>query len=147
LRKRRFALSALKNRHPRSMTRGPGPRVRDWAVVFGGDEEAHYCRLRFAFSALRDPHTSCMTCRPGPPCHRLGCFGARRARFSVASRGASGRDFLEKGFTLHAAVTLSHSLQLLRPFAFELSVPLCIRVPLLSAAVAAMASLVHPERF
>jgi hypothetical protein len=42
---------------------------------------------------------------------------------------------------------LSHSLQLLRPFAFELTVPLCIRVLLLSAAVVAMASLVHPERF
>jgi hypothetical protein len=37
--------------------------------------------------------------------------------------------------------------QLLRPFAFELSAPLCICVPLLSAAVVAMASLVHPERF
>jgi hypothetical protein len=37
--------------------------------------------------------------------------------------------------------------QLLRPFAFELSVPLCIRALLLSAAVVAMASLVHPERF
>jgi hypothetical protein len=37
--------------------------------------------------------------------------------------------------------------QLLRPFAFELSAPLCIRALLLSAAVVAMASLVHPERF
>jgi hypothetical protein len=27
---------------------GPGPRVRDWAVVFGGDEEAHYRGRRFA---------------------------------------------------------------------------------------------------
>jgi hypothetical protein len=26
---------------------GPGPRVRDWAVVFGGDEEAHYRGRRF----------------------------------------------------------------------------------------------------
>jgi hypothetical protein len=102
---------------------------------------------RFAFSALRDPHTSCMTCGPRPPCHRLGCFGARWARFSAASRGASGRVFLEKGFTPRAAVMLSHSLQLLRPFAFELSAPLCIRVPLLCATVVAMASLAHPERF
>jgi hypothetical protein len=62
------------------------------------------------------------------------------------SRGASRRVFLEKGFTSHAAVTLSHSLQLLRSFAFELSAPLCIRVPLLSTAVVAMASLAHPER-
>jgi hypothetical protein len=37
--------------------------------------------------------------------------------------------------------------QLLRPFAFELSAPLCICAPLLSAAVVAMASLVHPECF
>jgi hypothetical protein len=88
-----------------------------------------------------------MTCGPGSPCHRLGCFGARRARFSAASRGTSGRVFLEKGFIPHAAVTLSHSLQLLRPFAFELSAPLCIRVPLLSVAVVAMASLAHLERF
>lgn len=37
--------------------------------------------------------------------------------------------------------------QLLRPFAFELSVPLCIRALPLSTVVVAMASLVHPERF
>jgi hypothetical protein len=37
--------------------------------------------------------------------------------------------------------------QLLRPFAFELSTPLCIRALLLSIAVVAMASLVHPECF
>jgi hypothetical protein len=27
---------------------GPGPRVRDWAVDFGKDEEAHYRGQRFA---------------------------------------------------------------------------------------------------
>jgi hypothetical protein len=101
----------------------------------------------FAFFALGEPHTSCMTCGPGPPCQRLGCFGARRARFFAASRGTSGRVFLEKGFTPRAAVTLSHSLHSLCPFAFELSAPLCIRVPLLPAVVVAMASLAHPERF
>jgi hypothetical protein len=37
--------------------------------------------------------------------------------------------------------------QLLRPFAFELFAPLCICPPLLSAAIVAMALLVHPERF
>jgi hypothetical protein len=37
--------------------------------------------------------------------------------------------------------------QLLRPFAFELSAPLCIRALLLSAAVVTMVSLVHPKRF
>jgi hypothetical protein len=102
---------------------------------------------RFAFFALGDPHTSCMTCGPGPPCHRLGCFGARRARFSATSRGTSERVFLEKGFTPRAAVTLSHFLQLLRPFASEPSAPLCVRALLLSGAVVAMASLVHPKRF
>jgi hypothetical protein len=132
---------------------GPGPRVRDWAVVFGGDEEAHYRGRRFAprvavrLLCTRRPHTSCMTCGPGPPCHRLGCFGARRARFSATSRGTSERVFLEKGFTPRAAVTLSHFLQLLRPFASEPSAPLCVRALLLSGAVVAMASLVHPKRF
>jgi hypothetical protein len=81
------------------------------------------------------------------PCHRLGCFGARRVRFPTASRGTSGRVFLEKGFPPRSGVMLLHSLQLLRPFAFELSAPLCICAPLLSAAVVTMASLVHPERF
>jgi hypothetical protein len=67
-RERWFALSALRNRHPRSMTHGPGPRVRDWAVVFGGDEEAHYRGRRFAPRvAVRPwPHARCMTCGPGP---------------------------------------------------------------------------------
>jgi hypothetical protein len=37
--------------------------------------------------------------------------------------------------------------QLLCPFAFELSAPLCICAPLLSTVVVAMALLVHPERF
>jgi hypothetical protein len=27
---------------------GPGPHVRDWAIVFGGDGEAHYRGRRFA---------------------------------------------------------------------------------------------------
>jgi hypothetical protein len=102
---------------------------------------------RFAFSAPGDPHTSCTTCGPAPPCHRLGCFGARWARFFAASRGASERVSLEKGLTPRAVIILSHSFQLLRPFAFELSAPHCICAPLLSAAVVAMASLVHPERF
>jgi hypothetical protein len=37
--------------------------------------------------------------------------------------------------------------QLMRPFASELSSPLCIRALLLSAAIVAMASRVHPEHF
>jgi hypothetical protein len=88
-----------------------------------------------------------MTYGPGAPCHRLGYFSAHRARFPAASWGASGSVFLEKGFTLRAVVTLSHSFQLLRPFAFEFSAPPCICAPLLSAAVIVVALLVHPECF
>jgi hypothetical protein len=113
-------------------------------------EEAQLWReRRFAFSALGDPHTSCMTCGPGPPCQRLDCFGARQARFFAASRGASGRVFLEKGFASRATVTLLHSLHSLRPFAFELSTPLCIRVLLLHTCAAAdvMTSLGQLDRF
>jgi hypothetical protein len=102
---------------------------------------------RFAFLALGDPHTSCMTCGPGPPCHMLGCLGAHRTRFPAASQGVSGEVFLEKGFSSRAVVTLSHFLQLQRPFAFKFSTPLCICTLPLSAAVVAMASLVHPECF
>jgi hypothetical protein len=81
---------------------------------------------RFAFSALGDRRPRIMTRGPGPPSQRLDCFGVRRVRFSTASRDASKGDFLKKGFTPRAAVMLSHSLHLLRPFAFELSAPLCI---------------------
>jgi hypothetical protein len=132
---------------------GPGPCVSDWPVVFGGDEggilprAAVHSSWQFAFSALGGPHTICMTCGTGPPCHRLGCFSARRARFPAAFRGASGRAFLEKGFTPRAAAILSYSLYLLRPFAFELSAPLCLCAPLLSAAEVVMALLVYLERF
>jgi hypothetical protein len=59
----------------------------------------------------------------------------------------SGGVFLEKGLSPRVAVTLSHSLQLLRPFASEPSAPLCIRALQLSTAAVAMASLVHLERF
>jgi uncharacterized membrane protein YgcG len=65
----------------------------------------------------------------------------------MASRGVSGGVFLEKGFSSRAVVTLPHFLQLQRPFSFEFSMPLCIHTLPLSAAVVAMASLVHPERF
>jgi hypothetical protein len=101
---------------------------------------------RFAFFALGNRHTSCMTCGPGPPCHRLGRLGARCASDGIP-QGASGGVFFEKGFSPHAAVTLSHSLSLLHPFASEPTVPLCIRAPLPSTAAVAMASLVHPECF
>jgi hypothetical protein len=101
---------------------------------------------QFAFFVLGDRRTSCMTRGPGPPGQRLGRLVARCVSNGI-SWGTSRRVFLEKGFTPRATVTLSHSLQLLRPFAFEPSAPLCIRALLLSAAVVVMASLVHPEHF
>jgi hypothetical protein len=75
---------------------GPGPRVRGWATVFGGDGEAHYHRR------WRAPHAAVrLLCarRPTPkeydswaraPVQRLGHLGARRARSSAAFRGVSG---------------------------------------------------------
>jgi hypothetical protein len=63
------------------------------------------------------------------PCQRLDCFGARQARFFAASRGASGRVFLEKGFArvqqlrfciLSTRCALSPSSSP-RPFAFAFS--------------------------
>jgi hypothetical protein len=152
-RARRFALSAPRNRHPRSMTRGPGPPCQRLGHCFLRRRRGVLPRAavrsswRFAFSALGGPHTICMTCGPGPLCHRLGCFSVCRARFPAASRGASGSAFLEKGFAPRAVVTFSHSFQLLHPFAFEFSAPRCICAPMLSAAVVVVALLVHPERF
>jgi hypothetical protein len=96
-----------------------------WCTTTGG---GLLLAWRFAFSALRDLHTSCMTCGPGPPCHRLSYFGARRARFSATSRGASKGVFLEKGFTPRAAVTLSHFLPTAAPFRLRaLRAPLHLR--------------------
>ena len=132
---------------------GLGPRVIDWVVVsYGGDEEARYCMWRFAlqaravdrwftFFAPKVQRTIRMTCGPGPPCHRLGRLGVWCASVGIScsiSR-ASGRVCLEEGFTPRAAVTLSHSLPISAPFR--------IHTLLLCAAVVAMASLVHPERF
>jgi hypothetical protein len=103
---------------------GPGPHVRDWAFASGGDGEAHYYGRRFAshvavrlLSTQRPAH-QLYDLWAWAPCQRLGCFGVR-----LGEMGASGRVFLEKGFTPRAAVTLSHFLLSLRPFAFELSVP------------------------
>jgi hypothetical protein len=75
---------------------GLGPRVIDWAIVScGGDEEACYHGRRFAllaravvrFFRTKVQRATRMTCGPGPPCHRLGCLGARRARFSAVIEG------------------------------------------------------------
>jgi hypothetical protein len=116
---------------------GPGPRVRDWAIVFGGDEEAHYRGRRFAprvtvrLLCTRRPALQLYDLWTRPPCHRLGCLGARRAGFSAASRGASGRVSLEKGFTPRAAVTLSHYLPIVAPFRLR-----ALRAPLRSCSPA-----------
>jgi hypothetical protein len=53
-------------------------------------------RLAFFAHGGRCPRS--MTRGPRSPCQRLGRLGARRARFSVASRGMSGGVFLKKGF-------------------------------------------------
>jgi hypothetical protein len=68
---------------------------------------------------------------------------------ALGEMGVSGRVFLEKGFTLRTAVTLPHSLLSLRPFAFELSAPLCIHALLLHicATTDAMTLLGQPDRF
>jgi hypothetical protein len=58
--------------------------------------------------------------------------------------------FLEKGFTSAcSSYPFAFSSNRLRPFAFELSAPLCIRALLLytRAAADAMTSLGHPDRF
>jgi hypothetical protein len=83
---------------------------------------------------------------PGPHVGDWVAAGAWCASDGI-SWGASGRAFLEKGFTPRLAVTLPHSFQLLRPFVSAASAPLCTRALPLSAAVVAMASLVHPKRF
>ena len=58
--------------------------------------------------------------------------------------------FLEKGFTpACSSYPFAFSSNRLRPFAFELSAPLCIRALLLytRSATDAMTSLGHPDRF
>jgi hypothetical protein len=79
---------------------GPGPRVRDWAVVFGGGEEARWFAPCVAVCLLctRRPAHQLFDLWARAPVSEARCLGARRVRFSVASRGASGRVFLKKGF-------------------------------------------------
>jgi hypothetical protein len=40
---------------------GPGPHVRDWAVVFDGDGEAHYRVRRFARGGSPSSHSETRT--------------------------------------------------------------------------------------
>jgi hypothetical protein len=61
--------------------------------------------------------------------------------------GCEGSPPLKKGFPPRAAVSLSHFPQLLRPFAFEPSMPLRVRAPQFSTAAVAMAMLVRPKHF
>jgi hypothetical protein len=77
---------------------GPGPRVKDWVVVFGGDEEAHYRgqwfapRMAVCLLSTRRPTYQLYDLWTGPPCHRLGCFGTRRARFTASGESSLKRD-------------------------------------------------------
>jgi hypothetical protein len=129
---------------------GPGPRVRDWAVASGGDGEAHYRGRRFAsrmavrLLCTRRPAHQVYDLWPRAPVSEAGSLWC-----VPGEMGASGRVFLEMGFSPHAAVTFSHSLFLLRPFAFKLSAPLCIHALLLhTCAIAdAMTSLGQPNLF
>jgi hypothetical protein len=129
---------------------GPGPRVRDWAVASGGDGEAHYrgrwfaSRVAVRYLSTRRPAHQLYDLWPRAPVSEAGLLWC-----APGEMGASGRVFLEKGFSPRAAVTLSHSLFLLRPFAFELSAPLCIRALLLHtcATADAMTLLSQPDRF
>jgi hypothetical protein len=74
---------------------GPGPHVRDWAVGFGGGEEARpllsaktkrrttadgsvLLTRRFTLSAHRGRRPRSMTRGPRPPCQRLGHCIRRR---------------------------------------------------------------------
>jgi hypothetical protein len=129
---------------------GPGPRVRDWVVASGGDGEVHYRGRRFA---SRVPVRLLSTWRPAHQLYDLWPWAPMSAVGSLwcalGEMGTSGRVFLEKGFFPRAAVTLSLSLFLLRPFAFELSAPLCIHALLLHtcATADAMTLLGQPDRF
>ena len=53
---------------------------------------------RFAFFAHGDRRPRSMTRGPGPSFQGLDRLGARRVRYSAASRGVSGGVFLKKGF-------------------------------------------------
>jgi hypothetical protein len=103
---------------------GPGPHVRDWAVASGGDGEVHYHGRQFASGVVvrllstRRPAHQLYDLWPRAPVLEDGSLWCAPGEMS-----ASRRVFLEKGFSPRAAVTLSHSLFLLRPSAFELSVP------------------------
>jgi hypothetical protein len=97
----RFAFFAHGDRHPRSMTRGPGPPVLEAGPLLSMEMEGRGgspLAWRFAFFAHGDRHPRSMTRGPEPPCQRLGRLGARRARFSAASWGVNGRVLLKKGF-------------------------------------------------
>ena len=103
---------------------GPGPHVKDWVVASNGDGEAHYHGRRFACRVVvRLLHTR----RPAHQLYDLWAWApvseAGLPWCELGEMVMSGRVFLEKGFTLRVAVTLSHSLQLLCPFASEPSAP------------------------
>jgi hypothetical protein len=107
-------------KNPPSLSSTTAPRRRSTGASGGS-----------TFSVPRNRRPRSMTCGHEPPCHRLGRFGARRARFSVASWGASGRVCLEKGFSPRVVVTHSHSLPIDAPFRLRV-----LRAPLHSRSSA-----------
>jgi hypothetical protein len=84
---------------------GPGPHVKDWAVGFGGGEEAGpllsaetkrrttvdgsvLLTRRFTLSAHGGRRPRSMTRGPGTPCQRLGhCIRQRRRGWAAAFGG------------------------------------------------------------
>jgi hypothetical protein len=109
---------------------GPGP-MSEIGPLFPAEMErcttasgSSLLAWRFAFSALGDPHTSCMTCGPLPPCQRLGCFGARQARWARAGESSLKRESPRvqqlRFHILFTRCSLSPSSSM-RPFAFALS--------------------------
>jgi hypothetical protein len=73
---------------------GPDPRVRDWAISFGGAKRRTTASggvlftRQFAFSAHRNRRARCMTCWPGPPCQKLDRW-LRRRRGGTLPQGGS----------------------------------------------------------
>jgi hypothetical protein len=65
---------------------GPGPRARDWAIDFGGGEEAHYrrqwCALHTSVCLLRTqkPARQVHDMWAWAPCQGLDCWFAAKTR-------------------------------------------------------------------
>jgi hypothetical protein len=109
---------------------GPSPSVKDWAVGFGGDEEAHYRGRRFA------PRVAVRLLRTRRPAHQLYDLWTRAPRvIGWVASVRDGRDFLRRLGVRARESSLKRDSprvqrlrfrifsQLPRPFAFELCFP------------------------